>query len=60
MEPDRVCYQWECMKYPQCLRARGKGCSLEWVDDKDFTDRSRTVQKDECGDGKGYPFFLSG
>ena len=28
--PDKVCYQFICPKYPGCVRARGKGCCIEY------------------------------
>jgi len=57
-KPDRVCYRWDCLKYPQCARAAGKGCSLDWIEENDMIDRTKTVLKEECGKEKNYPFFL--
>jgi hypothetical protein len=57
-KPDRVCYRWDCMEYPQCSRAAGNGCSLDWINENDMIDRTKTVLKEECGEEKNYPFFL--
>ena len=41
--PDKVCYQFICPKYPGCVRARGKGCCIEYPDEE-----TQMVQAGEC------------
>lgn len=46
------CYQFSCGKYPECGRARGKGCCIEVDEDTEL------VQQGECCQENGYPLFL--
>ena len=48
--PDKVCYQFICPKYPGCVRARGKGCCIEYPDEE-------MVQAGECRAEDGFPLF---
>jgi hypothetical protein len=57
-KPDRLCYQWECARYPKCARAGGTGCSLDWIEEDDMEDKKKTVLKGECREESGYPLFI--
>ena len=42
-EVEKVCFQYACPRYPQCGRARGKGCCI------DYPEREEELVHDECG-----------
>ena len=54
MEDFRVCYRFECAKYPDCRCAAGQGCCLEKVPGQ------AEVAPGECTKEKGYPCFWAG
>lgn len=56
MIPDdskKVCFQYACAKYPQCGRARGKGCCIDYPEREE-----ELVQRQECRAEDGYPLFI--
>ena len=51
--PDKVCYQFICPRYPKCARARGRGCCIEYPEDK-----AQMVQEGDCRAEDGFPLFV--
>lgn len=51
---DRVCFQYACPRYPECARARGKGCCIDYPEDE-----SLLVRREECGAEKEFPLFVA-
>lgn len=54
MEQEKVCYQFLCRRYPECARARGKGCCIE------PNPEETEVREGECTKENGYPLFQKG
>ena len=51
MEPDYVCYQYQCPRHPRCGLAGGTCCAVE-------PDHRKTpVSEDVCSEAGGYPLF---
>lgn len=55
VKKEKVCFQFACDKYPQCKRARGNCCAVDWDD----YDDDMQVGKEECTEENGYPLFIS-
>ncbi len=54
---ERVCFNYPCKRFPDCARARGKGCCCVETDWYDEDTLARAVKPEECGKGE-YPLFL--
>ena len=52
MEAEKVCYQYICPKYPNCKRARGKGCCIDCEEPPE-----EIIREGECTEENGFPFF---
>lgn len=52
---DKICFQFACDRYPKCKRAHGNCCAVDWDDYEDVPQ----VEKDECREENGYPFYVS-
>ena len=53
MKGERDCYQYVCPKYPECKRACGKGCCIDFEEPP-----QNLIGKGECTEENGYPFFM--
>jgi len=55
MEDKIWCYRFLCERYPDCARAKGKGCCIEKPESDDGV---RLLAYGECGKENDYPYFL--
>ena len=55
MSKDKVCYLYECIKYPHCTRAVGKSCMIKDTGDEED---EVVVTIEECNAENEYPLFI--
>jgi hypothetical protein len=51
---ERQCYLFICPNYPNCSRAKGRGCAPE----RDKEQEKLWILEEECNEENGYPFFV--
>ena len=49
---DKVCFRYVCPRYPQCQRARGKGCCIDYPEHEE-----ELVGEGDCRAEDGFPLF---
>lgn len=54
MDEILACYRFQCAKFPQCARASGQGCCLEW------DPQEKKLPDGACTKENGYPYFQPG
>ena len=53
-ESEKVCFQYVCPRYPECARARGKGCCIDYPEEEELL-----IRKEDCNTENGFPLFAA-